>query len=167
MKSSLTGRTWEIWRSVKVGLSQKINDYFKAILTGSGKAPGWYECFSPRPRRSDTEQAALQRAALDCEISPLKWSKLQFHECLCLLSYGHVFFFFFCCGGFHSLLPPTMWIMSCTDSSQWSDPPVNQWNLTTMSRSGLSCWDWPAGLHTPLPPTHTLTWCLQVEDNKK
>lgn len=59
----------------------KINDYFKAIfcLTGSGKAPGWYECFSPCARRSDTEQAVLQRAALDCEISPLKWSKLQFH----------------------------------------------------------------------------------------
>lgn len=99
------------------------------------------------------------------ELSLLKKSQLQASQPLCLLSCGHVFgvsfFFFFFCGGFHSL-PPTMWIMSSTDSSQWSDPPVNQWNLTTMSRSGPSCWDWPALLHTPLPPTHRHSHCLKL-----
>lgn len=97
------------------------------------------------------------------ELSLLKKSQLQASQPLCLLSCGHVFgvSFFFFCGGFHSL-PPTMWIMSSTDSSQWSDPPVNQWNLTTMSRSGPSCWDWPALLHTPLPPTHRHSHCLKL-----
>lgn len=96
------------------------------------------------------------------ELSLLKKSQLQASQPLCLLSCGHVFgVSFFFRGGFHSL-PPTMWIMSSTDSSQWSDPPVNQWNLTTMSRSGPSCWDWPALLHTPLPPTHRHSHCLKL-----
>lgn len=32
-------------------------------------------------------------------------------------------FFLFSCGGFSFPLPPTMWIMSYADSTQWSDPP--------------------------------------------
>lgn len=90
----------------------------------------------------------VSTASLAASLPPLLWPRLW-----C--------FFFFFCGGFHSL-PPTMWIMSSTDSSQWSDPPVNQWNLTTMSRSGPSCWDWPALLHTPLPPTHRHSHCLKL-----
>lgn len=42
-------------------------------------------------------------------------------------------------------------------------PPFSQWNLTTMSRSGPSCWDWPALLRTPPPPTHTHTHSLKLD----